>query len=244
MSAQARGLVTLLIAVWGAVTGSLSIILAVLRYSKDRVKLFVSPRFSFSFSGVKLPPTASLEVQVVNSGRRPTTLTALLGERRHRGLPLRWREWRVPKPFYLKWDLAKELGEGKLLTIRLGSKDLPPDCGFRDLNRIIVKDHRGRFWRSKTSFGQVRLRQYEDAIEAENQTITGSVSGRVAEIRLYQVGSKYWLRWSWKEGNRTSFADQWSRRRCDALRTLKAVRSSASRYVDGEEAEVHPAKPA
>ena len=167
--------VTLVTAIWGAITGTVAIILRIRDASRDNPRLLVQPQFEYS--GFDLPHKIALQVAVTNIGRRPTTLDAVFALYR----PCKF--WQIPVWWFRRrgrvWlasshskSLPETIGEGGHTTFYFKEDRIWPAPEFDPMNlrRIVVRDKAGRKWKSTTRFGQKRLRgeRFAEKLEAED----------------------------------------------------------------------------
>jgi hypothetical protein len=225
----------LALAIWGALTGTIALFLRVREFLKDRPKLIVRPQFEYTFLGNSYPPPFRLEARIINRGRRPVTIEAVIGQVRPKewwSVPIWWikRKGRIG----LKYDVSMEITEGRAASIYVGGDRLPDDFRLADLRRVIVRDQTGRNWKSRKRFGQKQLQDYLLAQEIKTERIGQEKDQRFVEAKLYRVGKSYSLRWSVKDKTSTSYRRKEYRNLNEAELGCKGIIENGQKYVSGQ----------
>lgn len=202
MDPQVRDLITIALASWGAFTGTLALLLRFLRHAKDRSSLRATAHFRYHI-GYEMPPSISLIVSVANTGHRPATIAALVGQWNARW-PWGTTFWRLRgrgRVDLNRRDLGQELTEGRSTTIEIQEKDLPTDLGLLRIRKYLLKDQTGRLW-------PVRLKGRRELAEilSSEEIARGQVeSAPKASLRwiIHKIGSRFWAVAELKKGNAT-----------------------------------------
>jgi len=172
---------TLIIALWGAITGSIAIYLNIRRFRKDRPIFDVRPKFDYRWSGT-YPPEIRLIVKVVNVGQRPGTIQRI----KIRYVPvgvfqkLKHMIGLSKDHFFHRGEKNHTLNEGETKDYIFSGKYLNNGKELCDIERVLLQDHKKNVWKSKTSFGQQKVRNILYAEELKSD-------GSEAEEKEYKL---------------------------------------------------------
>jgi len=212
--------ITLAIAIWGAVTGSIALFVRLRSFIRDRAKLKIKPFFEKSYSTNSLPPTIRLGVKIANEGRRPASLDRVVGKFGRNNHKV------------LQFNLSQEVKEGKATNIFIKKGRLPNDKNFHDLERVIVLDQTGKEWKSKKKFGQQKIKNLFNAEVIEKELIKND--DKRVDLKIYKVGKDYLL------STLVVFqpTNKWRRENFDNLKSaedrFKRYSKIAHKFVNGE----------
>ena len=175
-----KDIVTVVIAAWGAVTGSTAIALQVRQFRRDRAHLKVSAQLKFHNV---IPPKPSVEVTVANGGRRPATTSKVWVKLQ----PLHWWEglpWRAHKNrAALAQARPYEVLEGRSVTFTISGDDVPGEIDLARAKSIAIEDVVGKLWYSRGLTGQSELLQRRSLTPLKTRNL--SANGRHAKLGLY-----------------------------------------------------------
>ena len=233
--------VTLVTAIWGAITGTVAIILRIRDASRDKPILLVQPQFEYS-GGFDLPHKIALQVDVTNIGRRPTTLDAVFALYRPS------KVWQIPIWWFRRrgkiWlassrssqQLPEAIGEGKHTTFYFNENRIWPTPEFDPMNlgRIIVQDKAGRKWKSTIRFGQRRLRSERFAKNLATEDLESKSLQREFSIRLHHINKSYRLRLRYLLDNSYKHHYEDSRFLSKAQETYNELLAKGKQFIAGE----------
>lgn len=183
---------TSIIAFWGAITGTISILLQLRSFLRDRPSIVVSTRLGVGVD-------RKFEVLAVNHGRRPIYTDALLVEFRA-DLESGERSWREECREPLT---QRELKEGEGATFYVDELLLEFGDEYQFIHRVGVRDKTGKVWWSKSRTGErallaspgvrLLLRHYETEGRGELYLFKEYGWGYTLEHSGEQdVGQRYW----------------------------------------------------
>ena len=232
MSDDVRNAVTLGIAIWGAITGTIALGLRILAHRKDRSRFLVRPEFEYITWDV--PPDPRLHVHVVNTGRRPATVHQVYAALQAPN-PLSQLLWWFRRTGMIplgRRDSSREVSEGSEAVFTYKETGYT-HVGLQDIRRIVVRDKVGRTWKSARQFGQDGLR---DILEAElvDQQSRGEEGQRHAHFRLYKIGKGWHLLGSIKAGNTTTLPRRLYDKRGDAEAAMSTFLERAELFLAGD----------
>ena len=189
MSNNFFALATLAIAIWGAVTGSIALILESKKFKKDRAILVVKPRFETSYHD-RFPPQVSFVVSVANTGLRSAHLHELRIRIR---APNIWRDvkWGILRrgwvPVHEYQFSRSQLGPGQSQDFRTA---IPKGVVLNDIKRVVVIDQTGKKWKSRSRFEQRKIKDLLNAITLREETVKSADGKRAVYLQHVKVGKK------------------------------------------------------
>jgi len=199
--------ITIAIALWGAITGTVALILQYRIFRKDRAKLVVEPSFTFYFKNNDYPPSVNLKTNVFNVGRRPITISQVFV----RINPDEWWKkpvWWLRGKGYVRVNTSSlgiegiELTEGKGHEIAgIRERLLKEDVSLHLIKGVRIIDQTGRKWVSKNKMNYKQLKLYNSAEKVKEERV-GKERSLSLEARMYKVGKQYQI--SCSAGNSAS----------------------------------------
>lgn len=205
-------IVTLITAIWGAITGTIALLLRARDSSKDRPILIVKPEFEFTNDFDYPPSSVALNLTVTNIGHRPTTLDQVIAIYRapHISKILSWlrdRQRTMYLSHYRDRQSSQTVEPGKHVELRFGNSRLTPSDQHDpiQLNRIIVIDKAGRIWKSPRKFGQRILQIQRSAKLIQTTDLETEAPKKSYSIRIYHIDKAYSLRVRWLINNKYSY---------------------------------------
>ena len=229
--------ITLIIAVWGTITGTLSLILRYLDSKKDKPILVPKPRLEFSDLYMP-PPIVSMKLEVVNTGHRPTTIDSI---------------WAIYKPNKIidrliwaiyghgKLRLAIEdenkkneiIHEGQSKIFKFGSDIIFPNDDFDPINisRIIVRDNAGNEWSSKGVSHQDLLSDFRNPKLIKNDEI--SSEDRSFNIYHYTIGKHHLITVNREYYTSSRYHYKWFQYSEKADIYYKNITKEGKEFIDG-----------
>lgn len=230
--------VTLITAIWGAVTGTIALILKIREDIGDNPNLLIQPEFEYS--GFELPlDVMYLKVTVTNAGHRPTTLDSayVLFRPRKIWTRLAWKINGKGKVWLNTSNRFEQpLAEGRHVDFRFLPKDIwkPDGLDMVDIVQIIVKDKAGREWKSKKEFGQKRLKTNAAARTIETKDLKTENHAKEFGIRLCYINKVYDLRYRYLTGNSWKYHFDNFNNLSDAQKAYKFFLSKGEKFIAGE----------
>jgi hypothetical protein len=156
MDSAFKDLITILIAVWGAITGSTAILLQIRHFLRDRANLKLRALLEI---GYDMPPRPNIQILITNHGRRPATPSRVLVQ----VPPRRWGRsrfgWSIKDNLIILSDelTPEEVLEGRDVKYLISGSRIPKGVDLAVARSIVVEDKVGRKWRSGRIFGQQEL---------------------------------------------------------------------------------------
>lgn len=184
-----NSIVTLAIALWGAVTGTIGILLQIRAHLKDRVRLRVSMSWHLRSSTENGGPRAT----AVNIGRRPVHPESVLVRLRPPSEDLEGGV--APEDCLQEFSIDESntaLHEGEALQVwledHLPLRDIP-----HLVERVGVRDTTGKVWWSKRRAGVRALRDARVSILLTSVTVENPEPEGSVELMLFQDRNGYTL---------------------------------------------------
>jgi hypothetical protein len=176
-------LITLIIAVWGAITGTVALFLEAKKLRRDRAIVVPHPEFHITYNDTS-PPSVDLFVGVVNDGHRPAFLSEIWARL---AAPSPWWEvaWRIRKLGWLRLrDYRIEIEPGQREDVHL---PLPRNVRPYDVRLIEVVDQSGKRWRARMR-QRAKARKLLEATVIHEEEFTGTVRSRAVFIQHLASG--------------------------------------------------------
>ncbi len=178
-----REILTLLLAVWGSLTGTAALALRFVSYRKDQVKLDVQAAIEYRTYEIPPPsPSAKVSAKVANVGYRAASISAVLVKRSVDGEVVQLRkdprEYPVP------------LASGSFENLSVSSSQLPRGMKFSDISSLIVEDHTGRRWESVGVAGLEKFRSLSESQEYKKEYVNKTENYRSVSIDGYRSGNE------------------------------------------------------
>ena len=238
MSEEARQTATLVVAIWGAVTGTAALWLRIRDSTRDRSELRVRARFHYEYTDSNFPPKVRLVVSIANVGRRPATIDQVFGVAEApnfwRAVQRCWkRAGRIPLERHVQGhSTSPEVTEGQEHEFSYSDTGFT-NIGLHDLLRIEVRDKHGRWWRSPRDFGQQGVRDILNA-ELVSEEMLGREGGRFVRLRLFRIGKQWRLFWRVGTGNRSMSSSRVYAKRTDADADLATFTERGRLFLAGD----------
>jgi hypothetical protein len=175
--------ITLAVAVWGAITGTVALFLEARKLRRDRAIVVPHPEFHITYNDTS-PPSVDLFVGVVNDGHRPAFLSEIWARL---AAPSPWWEaaWRFRKLGWLRLrDYRIEIEPGQREDVHL---PLPRNVRPYDVRLIEVIDQSGKRWRARTR-QRAKARKVLEATVIHEEEFTGTVRGRAVFLQHLASG--------------------------------------------------------
>lgn len=230
--------VTLITAIWGAVTGTIALIMKFREDMEDKPNLLIQPQFEFT--GFKLPLDINhLKVTETNIGHRPTTLDATYVIFRPRNFLLRL-VWKIQKKgkvwITTPYKFEQTISEGRHIDFYISPEKIwkPEGLDLIDLERIVVKDKAGREWKSKNEFGQKELKLNSLVEIVESAFIQSFDPKKEFEIYLFRTQKRYDLRYRYLIGNTHKYRYARFTSLDEAKNTYRDDCSRGEKFIAGE----------
>lgn len=215
--------ITLLIAIWGALTGSIALFLRIQNFLRDKARLKITPKFQFSYLGNEYPPDITLKVKVANYGRRPVSIDKIIGE------------FTDGDKHWLKYNLSLGIAEGKAVISIIGSKRLPDGKSFGELKRLIVVDQTGKEWKSNKDFGQDRIKDILAAEKINAERISNEKE--YVDIKLFEAGSRYFISTKITRGSHSKYKRKEVYSHSEAEKVYEEHIDRAQKLINGQSEE-------
>ncbi len=186
---------TLIIAIWGAITGTIALLLKYLDTLKDKPSLNIQPEFIFSFP---LPNIVNFNVKIVNDGKMPTVLNYIYTTRKRKT----FKEYFSKKEkIYLFFNLEKEIGSGELKKYYVDRESLNKKVDLKDVEKVVVTDLKGRRWKSKSKYQQDEAHNHINA--KCNDVKEYNIGKKYINIKIFSYGKKFLVQESIRKENNT-----------------------------------------
>jgi len=187
--------ITLVIAIWGTIAGTLSLVLRYLDSKKDKPILLPKPRLDFS-DLFEPPPIVSMNLEVVNTGHRPTTIDSIWAIYEPNNLieRLTWLIFGHGKLHFAikdKKNRNEAIQEGHNKIFNFGTDIIFPNENFDPINikKIIVRDKAGNEWSSHGVSHQDLLLDLRNASLIKNDAFNSE--NRDFKINYFTVGKHH-----------------------------------------------------
>jgi hypothetical protein len=193
---------TLVIALWGALTGTAALVIEFRQIRRDRPHIVVNPSYERSYSD-SFPPKITLIVTVANTGRRPVFLDEIWIRAAAPSLVkevvwrARGRGWIPLRHSHLG---RTQLSEGQSEEFRL---ELPVNLGPHQVRQIRVHDQSGREWLSPQRFDQRKIGELLKSETIAEETVRGSDDIRSVYVQRVRTGKRQGVLIRVTEGNTT-----------------------------------------
>lgn len=233
MGGSIKESITLIIAFWGAITGTIALWLRYKEQKADRPNLVITPSFKY---GDGSPPAMSLVLKFANKGRRPVTIDSVIFQTRPPILKyfLKWYRHGKRHITVTKNPHPKELTEGKSGNVTITKESLPSNLNFTDFINVFLKDQTGKLWSISKWFSKSKLKTLSSSEALICEKYGDEKGNRFVELNLYRIGIKYQLKCFLKdkEGYKERTTIFTSRK--NALGEYKNLSNKATKYVQGD----------
>lgn len=201
---------TLAIAAWGAITGTVSLLVAWRRHRQDRASLTVRPQWSHTWTE-RYPPRETLSVRVTNTGRRPAVVDRMGIVIRPRTFSELVRRIRRPRGRIL-WMLRpyvrggpQPIGEGEFSELNVDPAGVFGLEQLYDIEQVVVADTAGRNWRSTRFFGQRSHELFGAGVVEDYQELGKKTGKRYVALERIRLQDRVLIRIAIKEDSTTSY---------------------------------------
>ncbi|SMO82469.1 hypothetical protein [Fodinibius sediminis] len=224
--------ITLIIAIWGAITGSIALFIKFSRFIKDKPDLLITPKYEYQFPEVELPPSVKFRIKIANKGRRPISIAKIFGIYRSNKW---WENFfginEDQRKYYLGKGSSKELTEGKSQEVLIKTDRLPKNYNIGKIYKVLVYDETGKKWYSSSKFGQKEFNSFYNAEELKKNEL--EENDHRFQIKLWDIGSKYLLINKFSISGRVRYSKYFFKNENKASKKYEAMNHQGDQFISG-----------